>query len=98
MENSLEQYDIEKKPVWIGKNEFPFVGKILSAEKIKGRYGIDVRIELESDKGDIRNFDLWGANLNAMVNIKGPRFAAWMGERVCIQRTEDLKRVLSFVL
>lgn len=99
MENNLQQYeDIEKKPIWISKNEFPFVGKILTCEKVKGRYGTDVRIELESDTGLIRSFDLWGGNLNAMINYKGPRFVDWIGTQVCIQRGEDLKRVLSFVL
>jgi len=99
MENNLQQYDdIEKKPIWIAKNEFPFVGKVLSCEKVKGRYGTDVRIEIESDTGLVRAFDLWGGNLNAMINQKGPRFSEWIGTEICITRGEDLKRVLSFVL
>lgn len=98
MENSLEQYDIETKPIWIAKNEFPFTGKVLTCKKVPGKYGTDVRIDIESDTGQIRSFDLWGGNLNAMIHMRGPRFSEWIGTHVCIQRGADLKRVLSFVL
>jgi len=98
MENSLESYDEPERPVWIAKNEFPFEGEIISAEKVKGRYGIDVRVQILSTTGQIRHFDLWGANLNAMTHMKGIRFADWMKTKVLIHRGEDLKRVLSFIL
>lgn len=100
MENSKvdEFIDIEKKPVWIGKNEFPWIGKITHCEKVKGKYGMDVRIDIQNDNGETRTFDLWGGNLNFMVNCCGNRFSDWLGRMVHVDRKADLKRVISLVL
>lgn len=98
MENSRVDDFIEQRPHFIGKNEFPFVGVIKSWEKVRGKYGTDVRIGIENDAGELRHFDLWGGNLNFMVNTKGQKLDDWVGVKVHINRTPDLKRVLSLVL
>jgi len=89
-------FDIETQPCWIGKNEFPFTGTIKNVEPVRGKYGkTDYRLELFStDNGTTRNFDVWGDNLNYLVNVFGPRADGWLQQCIRIERGPDLKRVV----
>lgn len=83
-QSSLEAYIVPSRPAWIRPEEYPYVGKIVAIEPIKGKYGTDFRFTLENDKGQQRQFDCWGSNQQTLSKAISARVAEWIGTTVMI--------------
>lgn len=85
-------FDIETSVQYISKGEFPFIGEIQDITPVKGKYGMDYRLQLKAADGRIRHFDLWGENKTYCVNVFGKRAENYIGKWVQVTRDADLKR------
>lgn len=86
-------FEIETRPIWIRKDQYPYTGIIRDVTPVKGKYGTDYRLTFT----DGLSFDLWGGNLNYMVNVFGKRAETWLNRTVKIVQNDQKQRVISEV-
>lgn len=82
--------------MWV--KEFPFTGKIVGTERLKGKYGIDVRLHLQSPNSlTVCSFDAWGENKNFLVNTVSANTGDWIGKTVKIVKDGTFRRIVEAV-
>ena len=96
--DSTDTYQATLEPVWIKEIEYPFLATIKRTDVVRGKFGgDDIRLTLESN-GEIRTFDAWRDNKNALIYLFGPRISDWIGKEIHISLGANKKRVISVVL